>query len=65
MPYQIHQADTNSSISLNAADGNEMLKITPQGFYVRGIKVPADDHEAETVYNSFKAWLTWAQLTRQ
>jgi hypothetical protein len=43
--------------------GDEMLKITPDGFYVRGVRVPVDDKEAETVYNAFKQWLVWAQLT--
>jgi len=46
--------------------GNEdMLRITPEGFYVRGEKVPVDDNEAFTVYNSFQQWLAWAQLQRQ
>ena len=58
----------NSSISWNvnattSFGGDEMLKITPEGFYVRGVKVPQDDKEAETVYNAFKQWLAWAQLT--
>jgi hypothetical protein len=46
--------------------GNEdMLRIAPDGFYVRGVKVPIDDSEAITVYNSFQQWLAWAQLQRQ
>jgi hypothetical protein len=58
----------NNSISWNvnattSFGGDEMLKITPDGFYVRGVKVPQDDKEAETVYNAFKQWLVWAQLT--
>jgi hypothetical protein len=43
--------------------GDEMLKITPNGFYVRGVKVEQDNKEAEIVYNAFKQWLAWAQLT--
>jgi hypothetical protein len=46
--------------------GNEdMLRIAPDGFYVRGVKVPVDENEAKTVYNSFQQWLAWAQLQRQ
>lgn len=46
--------------------GNEdMLRIAPDGFYVRGKKVPVDDNEALTVYNSFQQWLAWAQLQGQ
>ena len=43
---------------------DELLRIAPDGFYVRGVKVPIDDKEAETVYNSFQQWLAWAQLQR-
>lgn len=46
-------------------DSEEMLRICPDGFYVRGVKVPVDDKEAETVYNSFQQWLVWAQLQGQ
>ncbi len=46
------------------AGGTEMLKVAEDGFYVRGTKVPADDKEAETVYNAFKQFLVWAELNR-
>ena len=42
----------------------EMLRVAKDGFYVRGVKVPADDKEAETVYNAFKQFLVWAELHR-
>jgi hypothetical protein len=44
--------------------GTEMLKVAEDGFYVRGVKVPADDREAETVYNAFKEFLVWSRLHR-
>lgn len=47
------------------AGGVEMLRVAQDGFYVRGVKVPADDKEAETVYNAFKAFLMWAELNKQ
>ncbi len=43
---------------------SEMLKITSDGFYVRGIKVPADEQEAESVYRAFKEFLIWSALIR-
>jgi hypothetical protein len=46
------------------AGGEELLRCSPAGFWVRGKKVDQDDHEAETVYNAFKAWMTWAQLNK-
>ena len=46
------------------AGGAEMLRVSPEGFWVRGVKVEQDDTEALTVYNAFKAWMTWAQLNK-
>jgi hypothetical protein len=45
--------------------GTEMIRVAPNGFYVRGVRVPADDKEAETVYNAFKQFLVWAELNRR
>ncbi len=53
-----------NSLTMHAG-GTEMLRVAKDGFYVRGQKVPADDKEAETVYNAFKAFLTWAELNRR
>jgi hypothetical protein len=47
------------------AGATEMLKIGPDGFWVRGVKVTADEKEAETVYNAFKQFLTWSELNRR
>jgi hypothetical protein len=47
------------------AGNTEMLRVAPDGFYVRGVRIAQDDKEAETVYNCFKQWLTWAQLQHQ
>lgn len=46
------------------AGGEEMLRVSPEGFWVRGQKVAQDDREAEIVYNAFKAWMSWAQLNK-
>ena len=46
------------------AGGEEMLRVTPQGFWVRGVKVEQDDREADIVYNAFKSWMAWAQLNK-
>ena len=47
------------------AGGEEMLRVGPDGFWVRGVKVKQDDKEAEIVYNAMKEFLTWSQLTRR
>ena len=45
--------------------GDEMLRCSDKGFWVRGKQVEVDDEEALTVYNSFKEWLTWQHLERR
>lgn len=63
--YEFYEPPPDAGISMHAAGGDEMLKITKEGFYVRGVRVPVDDREAETVYNAFKQWLVWANLQQQ
>jgi len=46
------------------AGPSEMLKVTEDGFYVRGVKVEADEKEAAAVYKAFKAFLVHHALTR-
>ena len=41
-----------------------MLKITEDGFYVRGKKVPVDDDEGLAVYRAFKQFLVYHALTK-
>ena len=53
-----------NTITCNAG-GTEMLKVADDGFYVRGVKVPADDREAATVYTAFKEFLVWNRLSRE
>ena len=63
MTYQFHNDQQPNAITC-LAGGKEMLRVGPDGFWVRGIKVPQDGQEAQIVYNAFKEWMTWAQLTR-
>lgn len=42
----------------------EILKITEDGFYVRGIKVPVDEEEGLAVYRAFKQFLVYHALTK-
>ena len=52
------------TIVFNAGTDDEMLKITPDGFYVRGVRVEQDEHEAEAVYKAFKEFMTWAIISK-
>jgi len=54
---------TSSSYPINqevvlSAGGEEMIKITPEGFWVRGVKVEQDSKEAQAVYEAFRRWQT-------
>lgn len=59
-------AGRTNNITLYAGgdEPNEMLRIAPDGFYVRGVKLEQDEKEAALVYNAFREWMTWAALTR-
>ena len=46
------------------AGPSEMLKVTEEGFYVRGKKVRANKNEAAAVYKAFKQFLIYHALTR-
>lgn len=52
----------SDNISLTAG-GDEMLRVAPDGFYVRGERVPAGKKEARAVYNAFKQWMTAAIIS--
>jgi len=43
---------------------SEILKITEDGFYVRGKKVPVDEEEGLVVYCAFKQFLVHHALTK-
>lgn len=62
--YTIQNTHNPNTISCRAG-GDEMLRVGPDGFWVRGKKVPQDDKEAQIVYNAMKEFLTWSQLTRR
>ena len=52
-------AISQNNIILNGG-GEEMLRVAPDGFYVRGVRIEADEKEAIAVYEAFKKWMTWA-----
>jgi len=54
----------NNTVIFNAGTDDEMLKITSDGFYVRGVKVEQGPGEAEAVYKAFKEFMTWAIISK-
>lgn len=61
--YTLRSSNQPNTITC-LAGGEEMLRVGPDGFWVRGVKVAQDDNEAQIVYNAMKEFLTWSQLTR-
>jgi hypothetical protein len=53
-----------AAIFFNAGSDQEMLKISKDGFYVRGVKIEQDEKEAATVYKAFKRWMVENELRR-
>jgi hypothetical protein len=45
-------------------NGETMLEIANDGFWVRGVKVDQDAREARQVYECFTQWLALQQLMR-
>jgi hypothetical protein len=43
--------------------GEEMLRISEDGFYVNGVKVKQGKSEAKAVYEAFKRWMTHAIMS--
>jgi len=43
--------------------GEEMLRISQDGFYVNGVKVKQGKREAKAVYEAFKRWMTHAIMS--
>lgn len=50
----------DGSVIFNTPAGEEMMRVSSDGFYVRGVKVPQDENEALAVYTQFKLWLATA-----
>jgi hypothetical protein len=63
--YEFHKPNPDAAISMMAGGADEMIRVTRDGFWVRGVRVPQDDKEAETVYNAFKQWMAWAALQQR
>lgn len=53
----------NNSV-LMYAGGDEMLRVSEDGFYVRGQKVTVDDNEGLAVYRAFRNFLAYHALSR-
>lgn len=57
-PASVGAADPSlfNTITLCSA-GKEMLRISPEGFHVRGVKIEQDEGEARKVFEAFIEFL--------
>lgn len=62
--YKFHES-APAAIVMHVGTNDEMIRVTKDGFWVRGVRVEQDDKEAETVYNAFKQWMAWAALQQR
>jgi hypothetical protein len=52
MAYQLHNPDPGAiAFHTGGTSSEEMIRIAADGFYVRGVRVPADEQEAQAVYD--------------
>lgn len=58
-----YPVETNT-ITFRTSSETTILKITDEGFWVRGVKVPQDEQEAKTVYKAFRQFMVEAELKR-
>lgn len=63
--YAIRDPEPSAITLMAGGLCDEMIRVTKDGFWVRGVKVEQDANEAETVYNAFKQWMAWAALQQQ
>ena len=66
LPTPVFSITSPPSNNIVFHGGNdEILKITEDGFYVRGKKVPVDEEEGLAVYRAFKQFLVHHALTKE
>lgn len=62
-PVLAISAPPENNIIFNAGTV-EMLRVSEDGFYVRGQKIPVDDSEGLAVYRAFRNFLAYHALSR-
>lgn len=56
----MESGNTTIFFATQAGEQAEMLRVTPDGFYVRGVKLEQDADEARKVFDAFTEWLSMA-----
>lgn len=56
------QVEHNTIVFSTDNGSKEMLSIKKDGFYVRGVRVEQDEHEARKVYDTFVEWMKTTKM---
>ena len=64
MDEKVYNIDIPEKNIVFYSDHTEMLRVGPDGFYVRGVKVEQGPDEALAVYNAIKQMIMWDTLKR-
>ena len=56
------ESQVPNTVRFYAGNSVEMLRISPEGFWVRGVKVNQGSKESKQVYQAFTEWLAWTRL---
>lgn len=62
--FEIHDVNAKPSNLVMLVNETEWIKITEEGFWVRGEKVEQGPEEARIVYDAFREFLMWSNLTK-
>lgn len=62
--FEIHDVNAKPNNLVMLVNETEWIKITEEGFWVRGVRVEQGQEEARIVYDAFREFLMWANLTR-
>lgn len=62
--FEIHDVNAKPSNLVMLVNETEWIKITEEGFWVRGEKVEQGPKEARIVYDAFREFLMWSNLTK-
>jgi len=60
----IRDPNTKPNNLVMLVNETEWIKISEDGFWVRGVKVEQGPNEARVVYEAFREFLMWNNLTR-
>ena len=61
--YKLHETVKPNNLVM-LVNETEWIKITEDGFWVRGEKVEQGPEEARIVYQAFREFLMWSNLTK-